>query len=162
MKAYRISKLAGCSLIALLLPVPQAGADPVPSNREYNWTYTGVPGGIPNRTTICATFSPGATAAAINSAISSCNNGVVALSAGTFTAASLGGAIKLYNSNVTLRGAGAGQTILTGLNIINLGNGGNVSLGTAITGGATKGSNSVHRRVHREFERWNPHRDGSQ
>src|SRR5262249_49337279 len=40
----------------------------------------------------------------------------------------------------TVRGAGADQTILTGQNIINLGNGFNVSLGTAITSGATKDS----------------------
>ncbi len=140
MKAYRTTMLAGCSLSALLLPIPLAGADPIPANRQYNWTYAGVPGGIPNRTTICATLSPGATAAAINSAIASCKNGVVALSAGTFTASSLNGPINLYNSNVTLRGAGAGQTILTGANIVNIGNGDTISLGTALTGGGTQGS----------------------
>ena len=114
--------------------------DPVPSNRRIDWTYTGVPGGIPNRTAICATFSPSATAAAITSAINACNNGVVFLNAGTYTAASLGGTIQVYKSNVTLRGAGADQTILTGQYVVSLGNGYNVSLGTAITGGATKGS----------------------
>ena len=114
--------------------------DPVPSNRRIDWTYTGVPGGIPNRTAICATFSPSATAAAITSAINACNNGVVFLNAGTYTAASLGGTIQVYKSNVTLRGAGADQTIFTGQYVVSLGNGYNVSLGTAITGGATKGS----------------------
>ena len=133
-------KLAEFTLIALLALPPLAFADPVPASRRIDWTYTGVPGGIPNRTTICATFSPGATASAINNAISSCNNGVVFLNAGTYTSASLGGTIQVYQSNVTLRGAGANQTILTGADIINLGNGYNVSLGTAITGGATKGS----------------------
>ncbi len=133
-------KLAEFTLIALLAFPPLASADPVPASRRTDWTYTGVPGGIPNRTTICATFSPGATAAAINNAITSCNNGVILLNAGTYTSASLGGAIQLYKSNVTLRGAGANQTTLTGLDIINLGNGFNVSLGTAITGGASKGS----------------------
>jgi hypothetical protein len=130
------------ALAALALVAPAFG-DPVPSNRRIDWTYTGVPGGIPNRTTICATFSPGATAAAITSAINACNNGVVLLNAGTYTSASLGGTIQLYKSNVTLRGAAADQTILTGNTIINLGNGFNVSLGTAITGGATKGSTAV-------------------
>ncbi len=140
MRADRIRKLVWSSLFALLLPIPLAGADPIPANRQYNWTYAGVPGGIPNRTTICAQFVPGATAAAINSAIASCKNGVVALSAGTFTASSLNGPINLYNSNVTLRGAGAGQTILTGANIVNIGNGDTISLGTALTGGGTQGS----------------------
>ena len=129
------------ALAALALVAPAFG-DPVPSNRRIDWTYTGVPGGIPNRTNICATFSPGATAAAINNAINACNNGVVLLNAGTYTAASLNGTIQLYKSNVTLRGAGADQTILTGRTIINMGNGGNVSLNTNITGGATKGATS--------------------
>src|SRR5262249_48412668 len=92
------------------------------------------------RTNICATFSPGATAAAISAATDACQNGVVFLNAGTYSAASLGGTINLYNSNVTLRGAGADQTILTGGPIIALGSGNNNALGTAITGGATKGS----------------------
>jgi hypothetical protein len=127
------------ALAALALVAPAFG-DSVPSNRRIDWTYTGVPGGIPNRTTICATFSPGATAAAITSAINACDNGVVLLNAGTYTSASLNGSIQVYKSNVTLRGAGADQTILTGQNIINLGNGFNVSLGTAITSGATKDS----------------------
>jgi hypothetical protein len=125
--------------IGISLTAPAFG-DPVPSNRRIDWTYTGVPGGIPSRTTICATFSPGATAAAITSAINACNNGVVFLNAGTYSSASLGGTIQVYKSNVTLRGAGADQTILTGQAVIYLGNGSNVSLGTAITGGATKGS----------------------
>ena len=129
------------ALAALALVAPAFG-DPVPSNRRIDWTYTGVPGGIPNRTNICATFSPGATATAINNAINACNNGVVLLNAGTYTATSLNGTIQLYRSNVTLRGAGADQTILTGRTIINMGNGGNVSLNTNITGGATKGATS--------------------
>lgn len=51
----------------------------------------GVPGGIPHRATICASFSPGATAEQINLAISRCSNGVVELKAGVYSAASLGG-----------------------------------------------------------------------
>ena len=140
--SYTFTVSGNVTLVANFTPTQQS-SDPVPSNRRINWTYTGVPGGIPNRTTICATFSPGATAAAITSAINACNNGVVLLNAGTYTSASLGGTIQLYKSNVTLRGAGADQTILTGKTIINLGNGGNVSLGTAITNGATKGSTAV-------------------
>jgi hypothetical protein len=85
--------------LAALAFVAPAFGDPVPSNRRINWTYTGVPGGIPNRTTICATFSPDATAAAITSAINACNNGVVLLNAGTYTSASLNGSTQVYKSN---------------------------------------------------------------
>ena len=131
--SYTFTVSGNVTLVANFTPTQQS-SDPVPSNRRINWTY---------RTTICATFSPGATAAVTTSAINACNNGVVLLNAGTFTSASLGGTIQLYKSNVTLRGAGADQTILTGKTIINLGNGFNVSLGTAITNGATKGSTAV-------------------
>src|SRR5262245_65487237 len=132
MSSNMIKTIFTIAFSALAFVAP-ASADPVPSNRRADWTFTGVPGGIPNRTPVCATFSPGATASAINNAISACNNGVVFLNAGTYSSASLNGTINVYKSNVTLRGAGADQTILTGLNVINLGNGGNVSLGTAIT-----------------------------
>ena len=136
-------KLVEFTLIALLALPPLASADPVPASRRTDWTYTGVPGGIPNRTTICATFSPGATAAAINSAIATCNNGVVFLNAGTYTAASLGGGINVNNNNVTLRGAGADKTIITGSGYVGMRGGGtSQQLGTAISSGATKGSTS--------------------
>ncbi len=145
MRPFRIASrriLVGCAAAFLVASCgsPVASADPVPAGRRIDWTYTGVPGGIPNRTTICATFSPGATASAINNAISSCNNGVVFLNAGTYTSASLRGSINVNQSNVTLRGAGANQTIITGQGSVNMVSGSNVSLGTAITGGSTKGS----------------------
>lgn len=80
-------------------------------SRMINWTNPGILGGIPNRTTICATLNPGATSAQINSAIASCAaNQVVYLNAGTY---SLSGGINFSGkSNVTLRGAGPDQTIL--------------------------------------------------
>src|SRR5262249_48035295 len=105
------------------------------ASRRIDWTYTGVPGGIPNRTNICATFSPGATASAISNALNSCKNGVVFLNAGTYSIEE----ISVSNSNVTLRGAGANQTILKGCNPVNLGSGSNSASGIAISG-ATKGS----------------------
>jgi hypothetical protein len=108
-----------------------------------NWTYTGVPGGIPHRTTICATFNPGATAAAITSALDSCSSGgVVYLNAGVYTSATLGGTIKIYNSNVTLRGAGAEKTTLQGQNILALGNG-YVVTGPNVTAGGAQGTNTI-------------------
>jgi hypothetical protein len=82
----------------------------VDPSRATDWSNAGVQGGIPNRTTICTTLNPGATASQINSAISGCPaNQVVFLSAGTYN---LSGAINISKSNVTLRGAGANQTLL--------------------------------------------------
>jgi hypothetical protein len=77
-------------------------------------------GGIPNRTTVCATVSPLGSGkddtANIQSAVEACPLGqVVSLSAGTFTIAE-GNHVQL-DRGVTLRGAlrgaGAGSTILT-------------------------------------------------
>ena len=128
-------------LLLMLVFFSSASADPIPQNRRIDWTYTGVPGGIPNRTNICATFNQGTTASTINSAINSCSNsggGVVYLNAGTYNLTG----INLYSNNVTVRGAGADQTILKGCNIINLGNGYNSASGINITGGAAKNSTS--------------------
>jgi hypothetical protein len=72
----------------------------------------GVPGGIPtNRVQCGATIPAGATYATINNAINNCTNGFVLLSAGTYN---LSQDLKIYKSNVTLRGAGAGSTIING------------------------------------------------
>jgi hypothetical protein len=80
-------------------------------NRATDWTRAGVQGGIPNRTAICATLNPGASAADISKAISSCPaHQVVFLNPGTYDLAD-----KVTfgtRSNVTLRGAGANRTIL--------------------------------------------------
>jgi PKD repeat protein len=83
----------------------------IPTGRRINWTYCGVPGGIPARTTISKTLSPGATASQINAAIAACPSGqVVYLSAGTYNNM---GAINFGSKNgITLRGAGAGKTII--------------------------------------------------
>ena len=102
------------AIFALLTPIvslaqPWAGVlDP---SRAIDWSASGVVGGIPQRTTICSTLSPGATAAQINTAIANCPSGqVVFLSAGTYN---LSGGINFNGkSNVTLRGAGAHQTRL--------------------------------------------------
>lgn len=81
------------------------------SPRAVDWSQTGVPGGIPARTTICTTLNPGATAAQISSALQACPAGqTVYLSAGTYNLSS--GITFGSHSNVTLRGAGANQTLL--------------------------------------------------
>src|SRR6267378_3006141 len=79
-------------------------------SRAVDWSNAGVQGGIPNRTTICATLNAGATAAQINSAISACpSNQVVFLNAGTYNLTGLNFGSK---NNVTLRGAGPDKTFL--------------------------------------------------
>jgi hypothetical protein len=84
----------------------------VSTKRSIQWSVAGIPGGIPNRTTNCATLNPGATAAQINSAIAACPSGqVVSLNAGTYSIGSPG-IVFQDKSNVTLRGAGPTQTIL--------------------------------------------------
>ena len=81
------------------------------ANRRVDWSQAGVAGGIPNRSTICATLNPGATASQINAAIASCASGqVVFLNAGTYA---LSSSIRFNNKrNVTLRGAGPDRTFL--------------------------------------------------
>jgi len=113
----------------------------IPADRRIDWTYCGVPGGIPNRTTIYTTLNPGATSSQISSALSNCPaSQVVYLSAGTYT---ISGTIDFSKSNVTLRGAGAGQTILNcaGQAFITPQYG--WGSGQALASGYTKGSTSV-------------------
>ena len=123
---------------ALLASQLAYAADPIPASRRTDWTYTGVPGGIPARTTVCATFSPGASTSAINSAIASCNDGVVKLNPGTYNNTG----IQIFKSNVTLRGSGADQTVIKGCNVMRLGSGYNTTANIGITGGAAKDSRS--------------------
>jgi hypothetical protein len=88
--------------------LPWAGIlDPA---RAIDWSQAGVVGGIPMRTTVCATINPGATAGQINAAITACPDGqVVLLTAGTYSISDDGIVMK---SGVTLRGAGADKTLL--------------------------------------------------
>ena len=105
----------------MVVPTPNPPSSPsAPPNlssgiidvtRSANWSNAGIPGGIPNRATICATLNAGAASADIDNAIASCPSGqVVFLNAGTYTLAS--GISFSGHSNVTLRGAGPTQTIL--------------------------------------------------
>ncbi|MEN9417003.1 MAG: hypothetical protein RI988_623, partial [Pseudomonadota bacterium] len=121
-------------------PAP-APADVIPAERRTDWTVTGVPGGIPARTNVCASFVPGASASAINAAIASaaCRDGVVQLAAGTYNVTG----INVFASNVTLRGAGADQTVLKGCNVVKMGNGSASNAGIAITGGGAKDSRTI-------------------
>jgi len=90
----------------------------LPPDRMTVWN-PGVAGGIPSRSTVCATvnaatYGNGSQDATngIQAAIDACPAGqVVQLSAGTFTIGTTGGFI-LVNKAITLRGAGPGQTTL--------------------------------------------------
>jgi hypothetical protein len=90
---------------------------PADRNASANWKMAGLlsVGGIPNRTTVCATVNPlggvNDDTANIQNAINSCPAGqVVSLSGGTFTIGE--GNYVLLNQSITLRGAGPGNTIL--------------------------------------------------
>ena len=110
-RKVRFEQLLALSLFMLLLCAYSFGqAGIIDPGRSVDWTNVGIPGGIPNRTTICTTLNPGATAAQINSAIAACNNGVVFLNAGTYNLST--GIDFAGKSNVTLRGAGPDQTTL--------------------------------------------------
>ena len=91
---------------------------PTDGDASANWRMAGMlsMGGIPNRTTICATVKPLGSGkddtGNIQSAIESCPDGeVVSLAAGRFTIAE--GNLVLIHKAITLRGAGPGATILT-------------------------------------------------
>ena len=123
--------------------------------RAIDWSLAGIPGGIPNRTTVCSTIQASTygngtsdATAGIQAALNACPaNQVVSLSAGTFR---INTRLNIP-SGVVLRGAGASQTILSafgsssqGTGVVNLGSGSPSSSSSAsITGGATAGSNSI-------------------
>ena len=84
----------------------------IPAVRNFAWNPGMMSkGGIPSRATVCATLSPsgGDDSTAIQAALDSCPaNQVVMLNAGTFTVNNY----LLIHSSITLRGSGAGVTIL--------------------------------------------------
>jgi hypothetical protein len=100
----------------------------LPPDRDAgaNWRMAGMlsVGGIPNRTTVCATVNPRGSGqddtTNIQNAISACPLGqVVSLAAGTFIIAE--GSYVLLNKGITLRGAGPGVTTLQRTNGAKLG-----------------------------------------
>ena len=113
-----LSKRMWTTMLALgglvLSTPPLVSAQPwsgvLSASRAADWSVAGVAGGVPNRTTICATLNPGASASQINNAIAGCPAGqVVLLNAGTYN---LSAGINFGKDNVTLRGAGANRTQL--------------------------------------------------
>lgn len=101
-----LSLLLGC----LVCSQAQQWSGVLSTSRATDWSSAGAT--IIDRTSACATFSPGATAAQINAQLqnSACANKVVQLNAGTYNLSAgldFGG-----RSDVTLRGAGANKTFL--------------------------------------------------
>ena len=83
----------------------------LPAERNFAWNPGLMSeGGIPNRSTVCATLSPGDN---IQSALYRCPAGqVVQLKEGTYTVNNS----LMVRSGITLRGAGAGRTVLVKTN----------------------------------------------
>lgn len=122
-------------------------------SRAIDWTYVGVPGGIPTTRTQCgstilaSTYGDGASNATtgIQNSINACSaNTYVLLGPGTFRI----NTSLTVPSNITLRGSGAHLTRLDGQGssnqVVNLGNGSNPATAnsTGISSGSTKGSTS--------------------
>jgi hypothetical protein len=112
--------------------------------RATDWTYAGLPGGIPSRTTICYNVQASDSLSIVQTHINSCaQDTVVKFPAGTWTGA-------LYsNKGIVIRGAGPTQTKinLSGGNLYFNGSGtsGMAAYPTGLgstnwTGGLTKGS----------------------
>ena len=121
----------------------------LPASRSVKWEgNVGVVNDIPTRSTVYTTLSPsgGNDTTAIQTAITNCPSGqVVKLNAGTFNISSP----ITVKSNVTLRGAGMGKTIIKGMSGMSgmyvVGIRGNYSKGTSysISAGLAKGSTTI-------------------
>src|ERR1700730_16943491 len=121
------SVLSFASLFSSQLALGQS-TQIIPPDRNFTWNPGMMSkGGIPNRTTICATLSPSGAndSAAIQAALNRCpSNQVVMLNPGTFIVNNY----LLIHTPVTLRGSGTGATIL------NKTNGAHARLSTIVSG----------------------------
>ena len=102
------------TILLLATTVAAFATDPLPAERTPgglgSWaTIAGVPGGIPNRTTVFTNFASGRTIAQIQAAINNCpSNSVVTIGAGTYN-----GDLTITTHGVTVRGVGP-TTIING------------------------------------------------
>jgi hypothetical protein len=103
-------------LLCSALSYGQASSGILSPTRATDWTWAGIPGGVPTAswpnctTAACNTAYSSPTAANINSAIASApNNSVVRIPAGSYS-----GSLHNNRSNVVIRGAGPTQTTWTG------------------------------------------------
>lgn len=144
------AKLFWVLLVAVCLGGELIRAEIIPADRRVDWRAAGVPGGIPDRTTLCATidatlYGNGTTdaTATIQTAIDACPAGqVVYLPEGRYY---LAGQVNLTKSDITLRGAGTNRTILLSNSargfIVGNGNSGNTYID--VVAGAQKGSTQI-------------------
>jgi hypothetical protein len=124
----------GVAATSTTVTASQSSGGIIPADRNFPWN-PGMrsAGGIPNRTTIFKTLSPGSgdQSTVIQNAINACPVGqVVLLNSGTYTVNNF----ILINKGITLRGSGAGATILSKTNGA-VGRTGSVVAGTITTGG---------------------------
>ena len=152
MKRNRILNQTGgifvtCLLILVFCYGEAFATFSLPSSRTVTWQgNVGVRGDIPTRTTIYQTInaSSGDRTSTIQTALNNCPSGqVILLGAGSFNVTSL-----TIPSNVTLRGAGMGQTTLKGTGtssayIIGFGQSGSMGSSVALASGLAKGSTSI-------------------
>jgi hypothetical protein len=143
----RLGILALC-----VLSVAPMTAEIIPADRLTTWQgNVGVPGGIPDRTSIGATvdaskYGNGTTdaTAAINAAVAACSTNQVAyLPPGTYLINSR--ILQQTKNNYSIRGAGQGQTIIKASGDFEVIHFGSADwpypiIGVPITSGATKGS----------------------
>jgi PKD repeat protein len=106
-----VTNASGSDSMMRTVSVTTTGDVIIPADRLIDWSFAGVPGGIPSRGTISTTLNAGSTHTQINNAIAACPSGQVVLLgagvyqlAGTITFGSKGG--------VTLRGVGPGRTTI--------------------------------------------------
>lgn len=141
------------SIVVLGSGVVQA-ADPIPPERRVDWSFAGVPGGIPERNDVCATIDAamyGAmqadVAPAILQAIAECGATedapkVIEIPAGDY---SLATSLDIGETSwITFRGAGAAQTrIVPAGRAFRLGWGSAAPLAATVMAGATRGSTQL-------------------
>lgn len=90
-------------LLLIALAVAAFADDVIPTASLIDWSQSGVPGGIPARTTISASLTSSASSANIQSALDACpSNQVVLLGAGSYTLTTW---LQCRVDGVTLRGA---------------------------------------------------------
>lgn len=142
------------SSIVLLLASSAAAADPIPPERRIDWSFAGVPGGIPARDDVCATIDAATygtmavdAAPALVQAIDDCPTSedapkVIEIPAGDYL---LGSSIDLGEKSwLTIRGAGASQTRLVPAGrAFRLGWGSATPIATTVVSGATSGSTQL-------------------
>lgn len=142
------------SLLVLAWSAPAFAADPIPPDRRVDWTTTGVPGGIPERTEVCATLDAAMygtmamdASPALLQAINDCPSSedapmVIEIPAGDYL---LGSSIDLGEKSwITIRGAGASQTrIVSAGRAFRLGWGSATPIAATVVSDAVRGSTQM-------------------